>query len=372
MKKENIAPIPGYIKILGWLISLSAFAIGFWHTHLGLKEFRPLSWEYGSLVVAGLVLMVLIVAYERAVSGIKYAIFFYLLCATFMFIFNLNSFYPNFKGKQLIQEDASMLKDSLSKYTTKLNEISGNSNKNTYQNVSELKTLKKNIYTELTDANYVNKVGGFVRNYFQKFKNISGAQSLDLGSITVANLDPKTKMQTVNQLMLKLDTAILQYVANQSPEGKNGIVIAEASLTMDELSKIYTDSLILISQDTASLKSIELARKGKDVMMMVKIASEFDQVARKVNTAKKEKVLPIFNDLEKNQVSVPYTQQLGLFSHTISAIVKHLSKIDTWGIIILCFFIDFIVPLSMFFMLRNNGNIQITGSKPRAIDFNKN
>ena len=60
MEKEKVAPMPGYIKILAWLISLSAFAIGFWHTHLGLKEFKPLSWEYGSLVVSGLVLMVLI------------------------------------------------------------------------------------------------------------------------------------------------------------------------------------------------------------------------------------------------------------------------------------------------------------------------
>ena len=105
---------------------------------------------------------------------------------------------------------------------------------------------------------------------------------------------------------------------------------------MDALSKKYSDSLTKITQDTSSIISPEIARKGADVMMMVKIASEFDQISRKVNTAKKQTILPIFTDNEKNQVSIPYTQQLGLFSHTISAIFKHLNKIDTWGIIILC------------------------------------
>ena len=44
MDNEKIIKVPGYIKILAWLISLSAFSIGFWHTHLGLKDMKPLSW----------------------------------------------------------------------------------------------------------------------------------------------------------------------------------------------------------------------------------------------------------------------------------------------------------------------------------------
>jgi hypothetical protein len=371
MEKEKVAPMPGYIKILAWLISLSAFAIGFWHTHLGLKEFKPLSWEYGSLVVSGLVLMVLIVAYNRAIVGVKYAILIYLLCATFMFVFNLNSFYPNFKGKQLIKEDASMLKDSLSKYTTYLNDLSGGKDKSkTFQTVGELKTLQKQIYTELTDPNHVMIVGPFVRGYFDKFKTISGENTLSLGSISNSKFDPATKMKTINLLNAQLDSAILNFVARQSPGDKSALEVAQAAFAMDALSKKYSDSLTKITQDTSSIISPEIARKGADVMMMVKIASEFDQISRKVNTAKKQTILPIFTDNEKNQVSIPYTQQLGLFSHTISAIFKHLNKIDTWGIIILCLFIDFIVPLSMFVMLRNVNDDPKKPNKTDAFDFN--
>ncbi len=371
MEKEKVITMPGYIKILAWLISLSAFAIGFWHTHLGLKEFKPLSWEYGSLVVSGLVLMVLIVAYNRAIAGVKYAILIYLLCAIFMFVFNLNSFYPNFKGKQLIKEDASMLKDSLSKYATNLKDLSGGKDKSrTYETVAELKTLQKQIYTELTDPNHVMIVGPFVRGYFDKFKSISGANSLSLGSITNSNFDPATKTKTVNLLNAQLDSAILNFVAKQSPGDKSAIEVAEAAFAMDALSKKYSDSLIKITQDTSSIISPEIARKGQDVMMMVKIAGEFDQIARKVNTAKKQNILPIFTDNEKNQVSIPYTQQLGLFSHTISAIFQHIDKIDTWGIIILCLFIDFIVPLGMFLMLKNGNDDTKKPFKSKAVDFN--
>ena len=369
MEKEKVIPIPGYIKILAWLISLSAFVIGFWHTHLGLKEFKPLSWEYGSLVVSGLVLMVLIVAYNRAIAGVKYAIFFYLLCATFMFVFNLNSFYPNFKGKQLIKEDASLLKDTLNKSATKLQDLAvGKNGSNTINNVNRLKTLQSTIIRELTDPGRVNKIGNVVISSFNEFKNISGNKELTLGS-SKTTFDPATKKVSLTNLNSDLDKAIIQYIADQSPGDKTAVAIAEASFSMDSLSKKYSDSLIKITQDTSSIISPEHARKGPDVMMMVRISGEFDQIARKVNTAKKQPILPIFTDNEKNQVSIPYTQQLGLFSHTINAIFKHINKIDTWGIIILCLFIDFIVPLAIFFMLRNSG-AEIKKLKPRAVDFN--
>lgn len=372
MEKEKVAPIPGYIKILAWLISLSAFVIGFWHTHLGLKEFKPLSWEYGSLVVSGLVLMVLVVAYNRAIAAVKYAIFIYLLCATFMFIFNLNSFYPNFKGKQLIKEDATLLKDTINKSATKLQDLAvGKNGSNTIKNVNRLKTLQGLIISELTDPNKVNIVGTIVRGYTDEFKNITGNRDIDLlGSISKKTFDPSSKMVSVKNLDSLFNIEIIKYIANQSPGDKTAVTIAESAFAMDALSKKYSDSLIKITQDTSSIISPEAARKGLDVMMMVRIAGEFDQIARKVNTAKNQMILPIFNDNQKNQVSIPYTQQLGLFSHTINAIYKHINKIDTWGIIILCLFIDFVVPLAMFLMLRNNDETNVKKIKPRATDFN--
>ena len=368
MDNEKIIKVPGYIKILAWLISLSAFSIGFWHTHLGLKDMKPLSWEYGSLVVSGLVLLVLIVAYNRAIAGVKYAIFFYLLCASFMFIFNLNSFYPTYMGKKLIKEDASMLKDSLDKYATKLKDISGLNNTATFNTVKDLQTLKKQIFTELTDPNYQNKVGPFVRSYFDKFKNLSGSKELDLGSITIGKLDAISKEQTINQLMQKLETSIVTYIASQTPDAKNNLIYAEAQMKMDSLSEEYIPRLEQFMKDTAALKSLESARNSPEVVAMIEVATQFDQISRKVNTAKNKKIMPIFYDNDKNQVSIPLTQELGKFAHTINAIFKHINKIDTWGILILCFFIDFIVPIAIFFMLKDNngGGPKIFKPKPQT------
>ena len=50
---------PKFIRIAGWLITLFAFAIGFWHTHLGLRSFEILSSSNGSLIASALILLVL-------------------------------------------------------------------------------------------------------------------------------------------------------------------------------------------------------------------------------------------------------------------------------------------------------------------------
>ena len=146
---EQEVKVPGWIQILGWLISLSAFAVGFWHAHLGLRQFGFLSSQYGSFVIAGLILMVLIVAYNRAMIGVKSAIYFYLICALFMFIFNMNSFYPTYLGEKLIKEDASAMKDTLTKYTAKLKGVSEKQDGSTIKTLGILNDIKESLLNEI-------------------------------------------------------------------------------------------------------------------------------------------------------------------------------------------------------------------------------
>jgi hypothetical protein len=270
-------------------------------------------------------------------------------------------------GKKLIKEDASMLKDSLDKYATKLKVYAGLNN-TTVDNVKELQTLKKQIFTELTDPNHQNKVGPFVRSYFDQFKKLSGSNALDLGSITNGKFEGNSKEQTINNLMQDLNAAIGKYILSQTPDAKNNLIYAEAQMKMDSLSEEYIPKLEQFMKDTAALKSLESARNSPEVVAMIEVATQFDQISRKVNTAKNNKIMPIFYDNDKNQVSIPLTQELGKFAHTINAIFKHINKIDTWGILILCFFIDFIVPIAIFFMLKDNngGGPKIFKPKPQT------
>ena len=87
MTKEK--PIPGLVKYGAWLLSLIVFVVGFWHTHLGLKEMRPFGTEYGSIAIAMIILLLLLLTYYFAINGSKIALVFYVFCGLFFFTFNI-------------------------------------------------------------------------------------------------------------------------------------------------------------------------------------------------------------------------------------------------------------------------------------------
>ena len=60
------------VQIGLWLVILLVFAIGFWHTHLGLKEMKPFGSEWGSLAIAGILLLPILITYWYAVNGKKH------------------------------------------------------------------------------------------------------------------------------------------------------------------------------------------------------------------------------------------------------------------------------------------------------------
>ena len=53
--------IPPIVKFGAWMLSIIVFIVGFWHSHLGLVETRPFESEYGSLLVAGIFLLLILI-----------------------------------------------------------------------------------------------------------------------------------------------------------------------------------------------------------------------------------------------------------------------------------------------------------------------
>ena len=87
--------IPPGVTNGAWLLSFIVFVVGFWHTHLGLKQMNVFGSEYGSLAVALIVLLLLLITYWYAVNGKKEALYFYIMCG-FVFFVSLFWGFPSF------------------------------------------------------------------------------------------------------------------------------------------------------------------------------------------------------------------------------------------------------------------------------------
>lgn len=343
--------LPRFTIIACWIVTSLAFAIEFWHAHLGLKELKPLSWEYGSLVVSGIILLVLIVTYSAAISGVKHVIWIYLLCATFMFIFNLNSFYPTYLGKKLIKEDAAMLKDTLERYSTVLTDASKINVKETFQKVALLKNYQNTFNGEMDGTTGTNQGFGEKAKSTLKAFNDLAVSNIDLGT-THTNFNDDQKRVIIRNVNKQMDDAIQKFILNQSAGGRQGYLLAINKLKMDSLILLYSPILTAIQADTTTF-NIDSVKKNPSIKKMKELAAAFDGISKPVNTELKTKLLPEL-DNNDNQVAVPQTQELGRIAHTLSSVGKRINKIDTLAMILVCLFIDFVVPLSMFLVLKNN------------------
>jgi len=156
MSKNNIPPI---IKVAAWVLSLIVFAVGFWHAHLGMKEMKPFQSEYGSLLIAAIILLLTLITYWFAVNGKKTALIFYSICALSFFVLNLNYFYPAYMGRTLIKNEARVLKDSIDSYS-KLYSFKNEA----YSTRDKLDETKKEI---LTQIKYDGGFGTIARKYLR-------------------------------------------------------------------------------------------------------------------------------------------------------------------------------------------------------------
>lgn len=351
---ENDLPL--WNKILGWLISLTAFAFGFYHTAEGLMGFGILDSKIGSFLAAGLILMVLILAYNRLMSGKKSAIYFYLFCALIMFIFNLNSFYPKYLGQKLIKEDALAMKDTLVKYQTQIFENTGKNDKTIVTTVNQARQYQDQFLREI-DETGDEGFGLNANNFLAKFNKTLGS---DLGIGSFKGI-PENPTETKRQWRKLMDDVIDGWIEkNARGDKKTAVMINSSSKALDSLREHYEPVLDSIIVETADW-DISKPSKLKPIVDIGKAAAQFDNIGKSINVVLPEKErLPKLND-EKNQLAFPPTHDLGKFEHTINSATKRINKIDTWGPIILCFIIDFFVPLVIYFLL--------SGGNKRSNDF---
>lgn len=343
----NTNSTPLFIKILGWLISLSAFALGFWHTHHGLMPMKPLGTVYGSFVVAGLISMVLIVAYSRAMSGVKIALLFYLICAGFNFTFNVNSFYPTLLSRKLLKEETLALNDTLQNYAARMQ-----------KEQAELGNLDLTTYNDLNDemASVLREIknrGGFgpeATSHLAKFNQLAGS---NISADRNLGVNQSERNEKVNFYTNELKGAIDKYVINDLTQGnKTGIAIIENNQKLDSIRILYTDSLKEILKDNSDIKVDSLTKFSPQIRTLQNLVSDIDNIAIAVNKATNRVILKPLNDENRNQNSIPKIQYIGQFDNTVESVIHRRNRLDTWGVLLLVFFIDFVVPLAIYFLIR--------------------
>lgn len=353
---EDERKIPTYIKIAAILLSLAAFIVGFWHAHLGLKNQYFFGSEHGSLLIAGIILLLLLICYFFTIDFFsktkgKAALIFYLICAFVFITFNLNYFYPFDFKEDLVREDAASLKDTLQLFAARS------------ESLTSIKSVAEKDYGNLVQLR---------DQIFSEIKNMGGAKSIARGKIADFNrITSKYGIKEVKPSLIgvtdfskqaqlvdkELESALENFIEVNNTEGvTDARAKIELAAQLKELQSKYTPVLEFIQTDTTKInisndkKNIE--NNPKNIAEMAKIVSEINSVTKPVNEIYRNK-----------QTKEPFARleatitKLGSVGHTMPSITFHLKhgtkeqKVGTWKNIFICFLIDLIVPLVVFILI---------------------
>jgi hypothetical protein len=347
---EKTKEIPPIVKIGAWLLSLIVFSVGFWHTHLGLKEMRPFGSEYGSIAIASIILLLLLITYYFAVSGNKTALIFYVICGIFFFVFNMNYFYPAYLGRQLVKEEATALNDTLQTYANRgnglLNDMGFKNKDGSLSDYLDMIRLKDIIITEIKELKGVGPNANKALNDFYRVASKHGIQTrINYQSDAIADAKMATFYET------GLEAVIKDFLINSTSKGSN---LANASNfvvgvgLLDSLQKTYTPILKnKIIPDNSDIK-IEDVKNNTQILTLQNLVTGLDEASSKINEAAKKTYFQLMKEAK--------TRNLGRIAHTVKSVFERLNKIDTWAIILVCLFIDLLVPLAIYTLLRKKAD----------------
>ena len=370
--------IPPFIKAGAWALSLITFIVGFWHTHLGLKQIHFFNSEYGSLAIAGIVLILLLISYWYAINITKWAIVVYIICGSFFFVFNLNYFYPAYLARTLVIDEARVLKDTLQTYANSADKIfkiiNGSGVKSFSSDVDNLLIVQADLEKEIR----LNGAGPKAQSMIDKANAVLSKDNKPILDFSIGLYNTKTK-QGMDNAITQLTGALAQRIAmleqddvtggSSSPIDKN---LVKGIKDLKDLRSNYTPQLdsIIIDNRPIDLESIQ---NHPQVLVIKKFVQDLNQACSFINknTIYFKKISDhkitademgqiTFPELRKEDF--PRADKLGTIKHTITSIKERVHEIDTWAIILVCLFIDLLVPLAMYMFLRKREDEE---EKPR-------
>jgi hypothetical protein len=292
----------------------------------------------------------MLITYWYAVNGKKMALIFYVFYGIIFFVCNLNYFYPAYLARQIVKEEAVALNDTLQNYTnqakTLLNTVGFEDSKDEFVDYENLKKYKAIIVFEINGA----KVWGpQASQALEDFNEISEKYGFSVS--TYSNAGNMTSLELANVYDSYLEGVIQKVLETMVVNSKDGGVTNALSFIkgiaeLDSLEKNYTtvlrDSII---PDKSEIK-LEEVQTHPQINILVKLVTGINEATSKINSATKP------DSFKFQVVEEPQSPNLGRIAFTFQSIKERNAKMDTWGIIILCLFVNLILPLAIYLLLR--------------------
>lgn len=354
---SNEQKIPGFIRLGSWLLSFIVFMIGFWHTHLGLKQMNVFGSEYGSVAVAAIVLFLLVISYWYAINGRSIALYFYIICGFVFFISNLNYFYPAYEGRNLLNEEALLIRNRINEFADSAGQyLKFHSQKEFYEKYQKLQEDKVNALTEISKNN---GLGGVAREHINDFN--ATVDMLGFNPSYYARAGGRFTSNKIrnNEISAALDSSMTSTIDLVKNKIQDILKIVQAKNQLNKLSvdsKASLDSIIADKSDV----SLDSIKQNRQIVFLQNLVSRIDSAVLEINSgiennnAELRKLTQIKDITESDKLQIPKSQYLGQFRHTVEIIRSRLFYTSTLFIILMCLFIDIIVPLGIFILLRDD------------------
>ena len=350
----------GLLKVIFWLAALGCFAFGYYNTVMGLRMFDAFGSSYGSWFLAVIPLVMVFGGYLASVQGRRNMLYLYLIGEVLFFVFNLTYLYPHYLGRTLVNEEAKVLADKINTMPNQLDTIAIKGDSQALAKLQRLREFKTNLLTEIKDR------GGFgdeARKQLSNFNELAGTKYSP--ERYLARTDEE-KNEICARWGKNTDEGIRSFLAKLNGNDKAAEKLVTSKYELDSLVAKYGLKLKLITEDNTKV-SIEHddVNNNPQIRLMKNLTTDLDGIAKKVNSATQSEPFTLLVT-GKETIAFPKTQKLGTFEHTIISVKERISKLDTWGVIIVCFFFDLLGPFLFYFYLRKEEDEY--GSDPGAFD----
>jgi len=337
------------IVIIFWLSAFGCFAFGYYNTVMGLRLFNAFgSSELGSWFLALIPLAMVFGGYVAAVQRKKGMIYLYLTGEIIFFIFNMTYLYPQYMGRTLVHEETRALKDSVTVYQGRIEKIAIKGNSFDLARLQRLREFQTNLLTEIKERH---GFGPYATEQLKNFNELAGTSytpERNVGST------PEQREQFYQRWKENTDLGIKNFIVKLNSNDISAEKLVNAKFEMDEISTKYIPRLEIILDDNSVVDiSPEAIRNNPQIGLLKELTGKLDKVATDVNSVKQPAPFNLIVT-GKETIAFPKTQKLGRWEHTLISVRERINKLDTWGIIILCFFFDMLGPFLFYFYLRKD------------------
>lgn len=336
------------LVIIFWLSALGCFGFGYYNTVLGLRTFNAFGYQVGSWFLALIPLFMVFGGYYASVEGNRKMFYLYIAGEIVFLVFNLTYLYPQYLGRTLIHEETKAIKDSIGEYQGKLDKIASVADPVSYAKLKKLREIQTNLLTEIRERN------GFGEHATKDLNNFNALAGSTYTPERYVGSTQEERERFYQKWKENTDKAIKEFIIQLNLADKNAAKLVDAKYEMDKISDDYTKPLELILEDNSDIDISHMAIiNNKQILLLKELTTKLDKVATDVNSVKQPEIFKIINT-GKETIQFPKTQKLGTFEHTIISVRERINKLDTWGVIILCFFFDLLGPFLFYFYLRKD------------------